>query len=88
MDNKPILYEITEDLEIEMTDDNNEKVKVKITKRFDYDNKHYVIADDMSNDTDSYILEVKSSPEGDMLVSIDDYDEFNKICKALDAVEE
>lgn len=71
-------------LVIEMTDENGIKVKVEIVSRFEDGGKQYVIANDLSNDTDSYILELKSTEEGDMLVSIDNEDEFNRLCKLVE----
>lgn len=74
-------------LVIEMTDENGIKVKVEIVSRFEDGGKQYVIANDLSNDTDSYILELKSTEEGDMLVSIDNEDEFNRLCKLVENAE-
>lgn len=78
----------TNPLVIEMTDENGIKVKVQIVSRFEDSGKQYVIANDLSNDTDAYILELKSTPEGDMLVSIDDENEFNRLCKLVDEAQE
>ena len=77
----------TNPLVIEMTDENGIKVKVEIVSRFEDGGKQYVIANDLSNDTDSYILELKSTEEGDMLVSIDNEDEFNRLCKLVENAE-
>lgn len=77
----------TNPLVIEMTDENGIKVKVEIVSRFEDGGKQYVIANDLSNDTDSYILELRSTPEGDMLVSIDNEDEFNRLCKIVENAE-
>ena len=44
----------------------------------------YVIANDMGNDTDSYILELVSGPDGDQLVSIDSEEEFERLCDLVD----
>lgn len=71
-------------LVIEMTDDNGIKVQVEIVSRFEDGGKQYVVANDLSNDTDAYILELKSTEEGDMLVSIDDEEEFDRLCKLVD----
>lgn len=73
---------------VEMTDDQGEKVEVEIVSQFEDSGKHYVIANDLGNDTDSYILEVRSSEEGDELISIDDEDEFNRLCKVIEELEE
>lgn len=73
---------------VEMTDDQGEKVEVEIVSQFEDSGKHYVIANDLGNDTDSYILEVRSSEEGDELISIDDENEFNRLCKVIEELEE
>lgn len=73
---------------VEMTDEQGEKVKVEIVSRFEDGGKQYVIANDLGNDTDSYILEVRSSEEGDELISIDDEDEFNRLCEVIENLEE
>ena len=75
-------------LVIELTDENNEKVKVEIVKQFFDGGKQYVIANDLSNDTDCYILEVRTGENGDELVSIDDEAEFNRLCDVIDKLEQ
>lgn len=77
----------TNPLVIEMTDDQGVKVKVEIVSQFEDSGKHYVIANDLSNDTDSYILEVRSTEAGDELLSIDDEAEFNRLCKVIESME-
>lgn len=78
------------ELVVEMTAADGEKVKVEIVNQFDYNNKKYVIANDLSNETDSYILEAKAieGTENVELVSVDDENEFNEICNYLDSIEE
>lgn len=78
------------ELVVEMTAADGEKVKVEIVNQFDYNNKKYVIANDLSNETDSYILEAKAieGTENVELVSVDDENEFNEICNYLDSLEE
>ncbi len=78
------------ELVVEMTAADGEKVKVEIVNQFDYNNKKYVIANDLSNETDSYILEAKAieGTENVELVSVDDENEFNEICNYLDSMEE
>ena len=75
-------------LVIELTDENNEKVTVEIVKQFFDGGKQYVIANDLSNDTDCYILEVRTGENGDELVSIDDEAEFNRLCDVIDKLEQ
>ncbi len=72
-------------LVIEMFDENGEKVKVEVVSQFENNNKKYVIANDMSNETDSYILEVRQIEGTDNveLLSIDDINEFNRLCDYL-----
>lgn len=78
------------DFIVEMTDDKGEKVKVEIVKQFDYNNKKYVVANDLSNDTDSYILQANIIEGEDKveLLSVDDEAEFNKICDYLESIDE
>lgn len=80
--------EIKNPLVVEMTDENGDKVKVEIVKHFEDKGKDYVIANDLSNDTDSYILELRTSPEGDELISIDDEKEFERLCNVVDSLED
>lgn len=75
-------------LVIELTDDKGEKVKVEIVKQYLEGERRYVVANDLSNDTDCYILEVKTTENGDELVSIDDEAEFNRLCELIEAAEE
>ena len=64
-------------LVVEMVDNNGTKVKVEIVS-------HFEIANDLGNETDSYILELVSTPEGDMLASVDSEEEFNRLCDVVD----
>lgn len=75
-------------LVVEMTDDSGEKVKVEIVSHFQDGGKDYVIANDLSNETDSYILELRTTEKGDELLSIDDEEEFNRLCKIVESLEE
>lgn len=68
---------------IEMEDIDGEKVKVQIVGTFDDKGKSYAIANDL-NDDNSYLFEVQSTEEGDVLVSVDDEDEFNRLCKVVE----
>lgn len=76
-----------ENIVVEMTDDKGEKVKVEIVNHFEDNGRIYVIANDLSNDTDSYLLEYKVSDNGEELVSIDDEEEFERLCKLVDEME-
>lgn len=72
---------------VEMLDNEGTKVKVEIVSHFEDGGKTYVIANDLGNDTDSYILELRTTPEGDELVSIDDEAEFDRLCKLVESFE-
>ena len=80
--------ENNDELVVELTDNNGEKVKVEIVKHFVDNGKDYVVANDLSNDTDAYILEIRSSENGDELISVDDEAEFNRLCQVVESLEE
>ena len=42
----------------------------------------------LGNDTDSYILELRSTPEGDELISVDSEEEFDRLCKLVESFED
>ena len=69
---------------IEMEDENGEKVKVQVVGTFDDNGKSYAVVNDLDNEDNSYIFEVKSTEEGDMLVSVDDEAEFDRLCNVVD----
>ncbi len=69
---------------IEMEDENGQKVKVQVVGTFDDGDKSYAVVDDLDNEGNSYIFEVQSTDEGDMLVSIDDEKEFDRLCKVIE----
>ena len=69
---------------VEMTDSEGTKVKVEVVSYFMDNGRTYVIANDLGNETDSYILELVSTPEGDQLVSVDSEEEFNRLCDVVD----
>ena len=71
---------------VEMTDNEGNKVNVEIVSHFEDNGRTYVIANDLGNDTDSYILELVSGPDGDELVSVDSEEEFNRLCKLVDTL--
>ena len=62
-----------------MEDDNGEKVKVEIVGTFDDNGKSYAVVNDLDDENNSYILEVQSTEEGDVLVSVDDEEEFDRL---------
>ena len=71
---------------VEMEDNEGNKVKVEIVSYFEDNGRTYVIANDLGNETDSYILELKSTPEGDELISVDSEEEFNRLCNVVDSM--
>lgn len=73
-----------EPIVIEMEDVNGEKVKVEIIGTFDDAGKSYAIANDLDNTDNSYIFQVQTTEQGDMLVSIDDEKEFDRLCKVVE----
>ena len=75
-------------LVVEMVDAEGNKVNVEIVSHFEDNGRTYVIANDLGNDTDSYILELVSGPDGDELVSVDSEEEFQRLCNVVDKLME
>ena len=75
-------------LVVEMTDSEGKKVNVEVVAHFEDNGRTYVIANDLGNDTDSYILELVSGPDGDELVSVDSEEEFQRLCNVVDKLME
>lgn len=69
---------------LEMEDINGEKVKVQVVGTFDDNGKSYAIVNDLDNGDNSYIFEVQTTNQGDMLVSIDDENEFDRLCLVVE----
>ena len=69
---------------IELEDENGEKVKAQIVGTFDDNGKSYAIVDDLDDVNNSYLFEVQTTDNGDMLVSVDDEKEFERLCKVVD----
>lgn len=69
---------------IEMEDIDGKKVKVEVVGTFDDNGKSYAIVNDLDEPDNSYIFEVQSTDDGDMLVSIDDEQEFDRLCKVIE----
>jgi len=57
-------------------------------KLFEDGGRSYVVADDLMDDTASYIFEVIERPDGDELHSIESEEEFNRLCRVLEELEE
>lgn len=77
---KPIL--------IEMEDVDGNKVRVQIVATFTDNGKDYAIANDIDDEESSYIFNIESTDDGDILSSIDDEDEFNRLCEVVDQLSE
>lgn len=75
-----------EPLILEMEDVNGEKVKVEVVGTFDDGGKSYAIVNDLDNEENSYIFEVQTTDQGDMLVSIDDEKEFDRLCGVVESL--
>jgi len=69
---------------IELEDDNGQKVKAEIVGTFDDSGKSYAIVNDLDNEDNSYLFEVQSTDQGDMLVSVDDEKEFERLCEVIE----
>lgn len=74
--NNPLIFEIE--------DENGEKVKIQVVGSFDDNGKSYAIVNDLDDTDKSYIFEVQTTDEGDMLVSIDDEKEFDRLCQVVE----
>ena len=77
---KPIL--------IEMEDTDGVKVRVQIVATFEDNGKNYAIANDVDDKDSSYIFNIESTDDGDILSSIDDEKEFERLCKVVDELAE
>ena len=74
----------TNPIVIEMEDADGVKVNVEVIATFEDNGKNYAIANDLDDEESSYIFEIKSVPEGDILVSVDDEAEFDRLCKVVE----
>lgn len=73
---------------IEMEDVDGNKVNVEVVATFEDNDKNYAIVNDLDNVDNSYIFEIKQTKEGDILVSIDDEEEFDRLCKVIEDLTE
>ena len=69
---------------IDLEDESGNKVKAQIVGTFDDSGKSYAIVNDLDNEDNSYIFEVQSTDKGDMLVSVDDEKEFDRLCQVVE----
>lgn len=76
--------EHSEPIIIEMEDLEGQKVKVEVVGTFEDSGKYYAVVNDLDNTDNSYIFEIQSTEQGDMLVSIDDEQEFERLCKVVE----
>lgn len=74
----------SEPIIIEMEDIEGNKVKVEVVATFEDNGKNYAIVNDLDNTDNSYIFEIQTVEEGDVLVSIDDEKEFERLCKVVE----
>jgi uncharacterized protein YrzB (UPF0473 family) len=81
------IYTNQDPLEIEMEAEDGEKVKVKIVKLFENEGKSYVVADNLDNEEEAYILQLIPHDDGDELVSIETEEEFNRLAKIVEALD-
>lgn len=81
------IYTNQDPLEIEMEAEDGEKVKVKIVKLFENEGKSYVVADNLDNEEEAYILQLIPHDDGDELVSIESEEEFNRLAKIVEALD-
>lgn len=72
---------------IELKDSEGEMVKAEIVKQYIEGDRRYVVANDLSNDEDCYILELRTTEMGDELISIDDEVEFNRLVALIEEAE-
>ena len=77
-------HEETDSIVIEMEDENGGTIKVEVIGTFDNNDKSYAIVNDLDNPNNSYIFEVQSTDNGDVLVSIDDEEEFDRLCGVIE----
>ena len=72
---------------IELEDEDGKTTKGQILGTFDSEGKNYCVVNDLNNN-DSYIFEIQSSEEGDILVSVNDEKEFERLCKIVESIVE
>ena len=82
------IYTNQDPLEIEMEAEDGEKLKVKIVKLFEDGGKSYVVADNMDNEDEAYILQLIPHDDGDELISIESEEEFNRLAKIVESLED
>lgn len=82
------IYTNQDPLEIEMEAEDGEKVRVKIVRMFEDSGKTYVVADNMDNEEEAYILQIIPHDDGDELISIESEEEFNRLAKVVESLED
>jgi hypothetical protein len=65
--------------EFELTNSEGNKVRISVFAKFEDSGKEYVVANDCSDASKNYILQLVSNNEGDMLVSIDNEEEYERL---------
>ena len=71
---------------IELEDESGNKVNVQVIGSFEDQGKTYAVVNDLDNEENSYIFEVQSTEQGDLLVSINDEKEFERLCKVVEKI--
>lgn len=73
MDNQPLV--------VELDNASGEKVKVELLFYFTNGEREFMVANNIEDDTDSYILEYVTGENGPELVNVDDPVEFKELSK-------
>ena len=65
-----------------------DKFFIQFDEMYRVDEFYNTLKNDLDNVENSYIFEIKQSKEGDILVSIDDEEEFDRLCKVIEDLTE
>lgn len=65
--------------EFELKNENGESIIINVFAKFEDQGKEYVVASDNSDTSKNYILQLVSNPDGDILVGIDDEEEYERL---------
>ena len=63
----------------ELKNENGNSVFISIFSKFEDSGKEYVVANDFNDASKNYILQLISNSTGDMLVSIDNEEEYERL---------
>ena len=81
------LREMEEPIIVEFEDEDGNTIPCELVASFEYEGTTYVVAYDINDEEASYVLKVTHVEEGDMLESIDDEEEFNKLVEIVDKMD-